>query len=107
MGFDDSGAEQVARWAPVARVAKVLNMTGAGNMDDPNYAGQAASMFVCSDDDDAKSVASQLASDLGFDVVDCGPLINARLLEPMALLWIKLAHQLGNGPEVAFRLLRR
>ena len=64
-------------------------------------------MFVCSDDDEAKSVASQLASDLGFDVVDSGPLINARLLEPMALLWIKLAYQLGNSPEVAFRLLRR
>ena len=107
VGFDDSGAEQVSRWALGARVAKVLNMTGAGNMDDPNYSGQAASMFVCGDDDKAKSVASQLASDLGFDVVDAGPLISARLLEPMALLWIKLAFQLGNGPDVAFGLLRR
>ncbi len=107
VGFDDSGAEQVSRWALGARVAKVLNMTGAGNMDDPNYSGQAASMFVCGDDDKAKSVASQLASDLGFDVVDAGPLISARLLEPMALLWIKLAVQLGNGPDVAFGLLRR
>ena len=107
VGFDDSGAEQISRWAPRARIAKVLNMTGAGNMDDPDYSGQAASMFVCSDSDEAKSVASQLASDLGFDVVDAGPLISARLLEPMALLWIKLAFQLGDGPDVAFRLLRR
>ena len=75
--------------------------------DDPDYAGQAASRFICGDDDDAKSIASQLAADLGFDVVDSGPLINARLLEPTALLWIKLSYQLGNGPDVAFRLLRR
>lgn len=107
VGFDDSGAEQVARWAPDARVAKVLNMTGANNMDKPDYAGQPASMFICGDDDGAKSVASQLAADLGFDVVDSGGLINARLLEPMALLWIKLAYQLGTSPDVAFRLLRR
>lgn len=107
LGFDDSGAEQVSRWAPGASVAKVLNMTGAGNMDNPDYSGKAASMFVCSDDDEAKSVASQLASDLGFDVVDSGPLANARLLEPMALLWINLALQLGHSPDIAFRLLRR
>jgi hypothetical protein len=32
-----------------------------------------------------------LASELGFETVDAGPLTQARALEPFALLWISLA----------------
>ena len=38
--------------------------------------------------------------------VDCGPLAQARLLEPMAALWISLAVG-GMGRDIAFRLMRR
>ena len=39
--------------------------------------------------------------------VDAGPLRQARLLEPFALLWITLAYQQGMGRDIAFRLMRR
>ncbi len=44
---------------------------------------------------------------MGFDVVDTGPLSNARLLEPLAMLWIYLAFKHGMGTEIAFKLLQR
>jgi len=44
---------------------------------------------------------------LGFDVVDAGPLAQARLLEPLAMLWVWLAYQGRLGPNIAFRLMRR
>ncbi len=107
VGHTTSAGETVAGWARGARVVKALNSTGAGNMTDPRYGNERASMFVCGDDDPAKATVSELVRGLGFDVVDAGPLRNARLLEPLAMLWITLAYGLGNGPNIAFRLLRR
>src|SRR3954470_17952643 len=101
-GFDTSAAEQVASWAPGARVVKVFNTTGANNMENPDFNGVAATMFYCGDDKDAKATAHQLAADLGFDPLDCGNLEQARLLEPLALLWIRLAYLQGMGRDIAF-----
>ncbi len=107
IGHTTSGAEAVARWAPEAKVVKALNTTGAGNMLDPRYGNEAAAMFICGDDSEAKAVVAALLADLGFDVVDAGPLTQARLLEPLAMLWISLAYARGLGPDIAFRLMRR
>ena len=107
VGHTSSGAEAVARWAKGARVVKTLNSTGAGNMANPVYGGERATMFVCGDDAAAKTTAGELVSALGFDVVDAGPLAQARTLEPLAMLWISLAVHRGLGPNIAFRLMRR
>jgi predicted dinucleotide-binding enzyme len=106
-GHDDSGGEQVQRWAPTARVVKVFHSTGMENMADPRYGQQASVMLVCGDDVAAVQLAVGLAADLGFDAHPFGGLANARLLEPMALVWIKLAMQHGFGRDFAFGLLRR
>ena len=107
VGGNTSAGEQVAQWSRGARVVKIFNTTGYNNMADPDYAGVPISMFYCGDDSAAKEVAKGLASELGFDPVDAGPLQNARLLEPMAMLWIWLAVKGGNGHGIAFKLLRR
>jgi 8-hydroxy-5-deazaflavin:NADPH oxidoreductase len=44
---------------------------------------------------------------LGFEVVDVGPLRNARLLEAHAMLWIELAIKRGLGRDWAFAIVRR
>ena len=106
VGFDSSAAEQIQKWAPGAHVVKAFNTTGANNMADPNYAGQAATMFYCSDHADSKQAVHQLAADCGFDPVDVGPLKQARLLEPLAMLWISMAFG-GYGREFCFKMLRR
>lgn len=106
-GMNDSGGERVARWASGARVVKIFNTTGFGNMADPAYGSERATMFYCGDDADAKGVGGKLASDLGFQPEDVGPLSQARYLEPLAMLWITMAVQYGYGRDIAFRLMRR
>ena len=107
--FDNgaSGAEQIAAWAPRAKVVKAFNTTGAENMAAPLYNGQAATMFICGDDEMGKGAAAQLAEELGFEVIDAGGLAAARHLENLALLWIHLARVTGLGRDIAFRLMRR
>jgi hypothetical protein len=103
-----SGGEHVARLLGSRRVVKAFNTTGSGNMQDPAYpAGVAPMMALAGDDDDAKALVATLAEQLGFDPVDAGPLAAACDLEHLAELWIRLAYTLGNGPGVAFALLRR
>jgi len=107
LGHTTSAAEQVAEWAEGARVVKAFNSIGAKNLAAPDFGGQRASVFICGDDIEAKHVVRKIAEDLGFDVVDTGPLAAARLLEPLGMLWIRLAYAQGFGPDIAFRLMRR
>jgi predicted dinucleotide-binding enzyme len=102
-----SAAEQVAAWAPGARVVKIFNTTGAGNMANPRFGDDRATMLYCGDDTEAKQVAARLAEDLGFEAVDAGPLSAAYLLEHHAMLWIHLAYAAGLGRDFAFKLVRR
>ena len=106
-----SAAELVAQWAPGARVVKAFNTLGTGMLGDladlnPRLPNPVAT-FVCGDDPAAKATASDLGRQLGFAVVDAGPLSAAALLEPTALLWINLADKQGLEPDFAFGLVRR
>src|SRR5262245_57820551 len=107
VGFSTSGAEQVARWARGAKVFKAFNTTGSDNMANPVINGVRTVMFVCGDDEAVKPTVLKLASDVGFDAVDAGKLVNARLLEPWAMLWIHLAFNGTLGRDFGFALLRR
>lgn len=107
IGLDTSAAELVAQWAVGARVVKCFNTTGAENMTNPLFGTDRAVMFLAGDDDDAKTTVGQLGEDLGFEMVDAGGLTIARLLEPVAMLWIHLAYRRGQGRDFAFKLLRR
>lgn len=84
----ESLAEIIAN-ATGARVVKAFNTIGMGNVANLEFGGQNAAGFVCGDDGDARSLTLGLASEIGFDAVDCGPLSAVRLLEPMALMWIR------------------
>jgi len=107
VGHTTSGAEQVAAWAVGARVVKIFNTTGYSNMGNPEYREGRSMMLYCGDDAPAKNVAARLAADLGFEPYDVGPLAEARLLEPFALVWIHLAVLQKMGTGFAFRLMRR
>ncbi len=102
-----SAAEKVAKWAVGAKVIKTVHTIGVESLNKTQFGSQQASLFVCGDDLDAKSKVKQLGLDLGFEVIDVGPLINARLIEPLGMLWIELAYKQGMGTDIAFKLLRR
>jgi len=107
LGTTTSGAEQVATWAEGAAVVKAFNTIGAANFGNAQFGAQRADGFYCGDDAAAKATVRELIAAAGFDPVDVGPLRNARLLEPMAMLWIDLAINQKQGISHAFKLLRR
>jgi 8-hydroxy-5-deazaflavin:NADPH oxidoreductase len=107
VGTTSSGAEMVAQWAPGAHVVKAFNTIGFNVMADPHFGDRAAALFYCGDDAAAKATVRQLALDLGFNAMDAGPLEQARLLEPFALLWITLALKYGYTRGIGFDLMRR
>jgi 8-hydroxy-5-deazaflavin:NADPH oxidoreductase len=107
IGHSISAGEKVQAWATGASVFKTLNTTGFGNMADPVFRGIKSVMFVAGDDTANKPRVTELVAALGFEVVDAGPLRNARLLEAHAMLWIELAIKRGLGRDWAFAIVRR
>jgi predicted dinucleotide-binding enzyme len=107
LGFDDSAGETVALLAPGARVVKAFNTTGAENMAKAKDFSGKPVMLIAGDDASAKTIVQTLAADIGFEAVDAGPLTMSRYLEPMAMLWIKLAYAQKMGMGFAFSLQRR
>lgn len=107
VGTTTSGAEELAKRAKNARVVKAFNTTGAENMADAVFPGGMPFMPVCGDDTDARRRVMALATLIGFEAVDMGPLSAARYLEPLAMTWIHLAIKQGHGRKFAFGILRR
>ncbi|MBV8576428.1 MAG: NAD(P)-binding domain-containing protein [Acetobacteraceae bacterium] len=106
IGYTTSGGEQVAAWAQGASVFKTLNQTGAANMVNPERFSPRPVMFVAGDDSTRKPDVIELVNQLGFEAMDAGPLRNARLLEPLAMLWIDQALNRGAGQNFAFAMTR-
>ena len=76
-------AERLAADTPEARVVKAFNTMASQviELDPGELARRRVSVFLCSDDAQAKSVVKGLAEELGFIGVDCGELERARLVE--------------------------
>src|SRR5262249_1033392 len=91
LGFDTSPGDRGAGWAPEAFAFTPLNPRGAGNMARAAEYPVNPFMPVAGDDAAKKTVVMGLIGALGFEPVDAGPLKNARLLEPVAMLWIDQA----------------
>jgi predicted dinucleotide-binding enzyme len=102
VGTTTSAAEQIARRAHNARVVKCFNVTGAENMADPRSGAHAVFMPAAGDDADARATVVALATRMGFDAIDAGPLAAARYLEPFAMTWIHLAYACRQGRDWAF-----
>jgi predicted dinucleotide-binding enzyme len=91
-----------------AEIVKCFNSTGYENMLNPNYDGVGIDMFMAGDRENAKTVASKLATDAGFgSCIDFGKADKVELLEKFALSWINLAIMQGYGRNIAFKWSRR
>jgi hypothetical protein len=106
-GFATSGAEEIATLMPTARLYKAFNQTGLENLGDARGFDRRPVMFVAGDDPSGKPQVTRLVEDAGFEAIDVGGLRAARLLEPLAMLWIELARKRGLGPNFTFTLQRK
>ena len=89
------------------RVVKAFNTIGVEHLQNPVFGGQKATMLIASDDVEAKQIASQLATDIGFEPVDAGGLEISGLLESFAVLWGRLSSSAGYGRNFAFKVITR
>ncbi|HYC49973.1 MAG TPA: NAD(P)-binding domain-containing protein [Gemmatimonadaceae bacterium] len=105
VGHTTSGAEELQKKLPGARVVKAFNTVFAQHMDSGKVKGQQLTVLAAGDDAGAKKTVIELAKGIGFDAVDAGPLKSARLLEPLALQNIMLGFVLGMGTDIGFRLV--
>ncbi|HEX5625066.1 MAG TPA: NAD(P)-binding domain-containing protein [Saprospiraceae bacterium] len=89
-------------------LVKCFNTTGFENMLNPNYDGQRLDLFFAGDDPEAKQIARDLATDIGFDqCYDFGGSDKVELLEKWALCWINLAIFQGYGRDIGIKVLKR
>jgi predicted dinucleotide-binding enzyme len=106
VGFSTSGAEELQKLLPKARVVKAFNTVFAVNQSTGRVGKEQLSAFVAGDDAKAKQTVLQLAADIGFDPVDAGPLKSARYLEPMAMLMMQLGFSLKLGTSIGYKLVK-
>jgi len=95
-----SAAEEIQKKAGKAKVVKAFNTLFA-NFFDRTYAKNPPQVFYAGDDAAAKEKVAALIQRIGFEPVDVGPLKNARQLEAMGNLVIRLAYGLGRGTTFA------
>jgi len=89
-------------------IAKCFNSTGYENMENPRFGEVAADMFIAGDSEKAKTIATQLAKEIGFgECYDFGGDDKIPLLEQFAMVWINLAIFQKVGRNIAFKVLKR
>ena len=106
-GFTDSASEIIQRLIPKAKVVKAFNIVGNTHMVNPDFPCGPPTMFICGNDEESKSMLIEtILTPFGWETIDIGKLEGARLLEPLAMLWITHYFRTGNGNH-AFKLLRK
>jgi 8-hydroxy-5-deazaflavin:NADPH oxidoreductase len=105
-GPNESLAETLQQKFPKANIVKAFNSVGVARMVNPHFEEGRPTMFYCGDDEGAKQQVAQLISELGWEPFDCGGIIAARAIEPLAMLWC-IPGFTRNQWTHAFKLLTR
>lgn len=106
LGWNDSGGEQVQRWLSESRVVKAWNIVTAATMVNPLRQEGLPDMWIAGDDAAAKQTVEVILAEFGWPVIDLGGIECARLLEPMAMVWIRYFLDTKDFRH-AFKLLRK
>ena len=72
---------------PKANFVKAFNSVGAPCMIDPQFAGGKPTMFICGNDEAAKTAVRGLLAQFGWETADMGSAEAARAIEPLCMLW--------------------
>jgi len=101
-----STAEETQKKLPKAQVVKAFNTVFAANQSTGKLSREQLTAFIAGNDLKAKKIVAQLTLDIGFDPVDCGPLIASRYLEAMAIMIINLGYTYGMGTKIGYKLVK-
>ncbi len=92
-----SGAQEVAKLIPGAKVVKAFNINLAGALEAGEVDGKSLDVFIAGDDQDAKSIVIELIKSSDMRPIDVGPLSNSRHLEGFGLIQMSIQDQIGTG----------
>lgn len=107
VGTTTSAAEEIAKFAPRARMVEALPVFAEVlNSPSRSFGEQLATVFYTGDDADAKQIVADLLHEIDVETIDAGGLKNSRYVEPAMMLLIQLAYFQQMG-QVGFKLLRR
>jgi predicted dinucleotide-binding enzyme len=104
---DDSIGEQIQRAFPEAKVVKALNTVNAAVMVNPELVPGEHELFICGNDDGAKSQVIELLESFGWPadrVLDLGDISGARATEMYLPLWLRLMGATG-GPNFNIKVV--
>jgi predicted dinucleotide-binding enzyme len=100
-----SGAEELQRHFPQARVVGAFKNVFWEVFDHPAFAGGPSDVLVTGDDPAAKAEFFRLAAGTPFRYLDAGPLIHSRTVERLTFITSSLGRQLDSYPRMNWRLL--
>ncbi|MEW5421716.1 NADPH-dependent F420 reductase [Amorphus sp. 3PC139-8] len=106
VGTTTSGAEELARKLPQARLVCAFNTSPSEALFDVFEMRQTSprpQLLYYGDDRSAKQLARTLISDAGYEPLDTGPLRSARFVEPFAMVTAELAYEQPGGPKLIYR----
>lgn len=104
--MDESLMERLQKLLPDAKLVKAFNSVGNGFMYKPGFNGQAPTMFICGNNEEAKKTVSKILDSFGWETEDMGMVESARAIEPLCILWC-IPGILRNQWTHAFKLLKK
>ena len=84
---NESLMERLEKAAPEAHFVKAFCSVGGRLMVNPDFGGIKPTMFICGNDDGAKSEVTEILDSFGWEIEDMGTAKAARAIEPLAMLW--------------------
>jgi predicted dinucleotide-binding enzyme len=103
--LDESLLERLQHECADAHFVKAFNSVGNGRMVNPQFQGGKPTMFICGNDDAAKTTVTRILDQFGWETADMGKAEAARAIEPLCMLWC-IPGFLRQEWSHAFKLLR-
>jgi predicted dinucleotide-binding enzyme len=104
--LSDSLLERLQRKAPNVRLVKAFSCVGSAWMVNPDFGGQTPTMFICGNDEGAKTQVKPILDKFGWETEDMGSAEAARAIEPLCMLWC-IPGLRQNRWGHAFKLLKK
>ncbi len=105
-GPNNSLMEQIQAHVPDSKTVKAFNSVGNAFMYKPDFGGIKPTMFICGNDEEAKTTVTKILDAFGWETEDMGMVEAARAIEPLCILWC-IPGILNNQWTHAFKLLKK